>query len=48
MFVWIFKKFGEIIVLDVKIVLRRVFFLVKIYMIVYLIIMLFKIYILIN
>lgn len=46
---WIFKKSGEIIVLDAKTVLRRVFFfLAKIHMTVYLIIMLLKIYILTN
>lgn len=45
---WVFKKSGEIIVLDAKTVLRRVFFLAKIHMTVYLIIMLLKIYILTN
>lgn len=46
---WIFKKSGEIIVLDAKTgILGRFFFFLKIHMTVYLIIMLLKIYILTN
>lgn len=46
---WIFKKSGEIIVLDAKTgILGRFFFFFKIHMTVYLIIMLLKIYILTN
>lgn len=45
---WIFKKSGEIIVLDAKTGILGRFFFLKIHMTVYLIIMLLKIYILTN